>query len=47
MLREYSVAAIRPTTEKDTIYSLLVDRVSRDPDDLIAQWQDEIGRAHV
>ena len=41
MLREYSVAAIRPTTEKDTIYSLLVDRVSRDPDDLIAQWQDD------
>ena len=41
MLREYSVATICPTTEKDTIYSLLVDRVSRDPDDLIAQWQDD------
>ena len=41
MLREYSVATIRPTTEKDTIYSLLVDRVSRDPDDLVAQWQDD------
>ncbi|TPF96799.1 AMP-binding protein [Bifidobacterium sp. UTCIF-39] len=41
MLREYSVDVIRPTTEKDTIYSLLANRVERDPDDLIAQWQDE------
>lgn len=41
MLREYSVDTIRPTTEKDTIYSLLAHRVERDPDDLIAQWQDD------
>ncbi|NEG96803.1 AMP-binding protein [Bifidobacterium sp. SMB2] len=41
MLREYSVDVIRPTTEKDTIYSLLARRFSRDGDDLIAQWQDD------
>ncbi|RSX54464.1 AMP-binding protein [Bifidobacterium samirii] len=41
MLREYSVDTIRPTTEKDTIYSLLANRAARDPEDLIAQWQDE------
>ncbi|MBT1177984.1 AMP-dependent synthetase/ligase [Bifidobacterium callimiconis] len=46
MLREYSVDVIHPTTEKDTIYSLLAHRVERDPDDLIAQWQDESRQWH-
>ncbi|OXM99301.1 AMP-dependent synthetase/ligase [Bifidobacterium vansinderenii] len=46
MLREYSVDVIHPTTEKDTIYSLLAHRVERDSDDLIAQWQDESRRWH-
>lgn len=41
MLREYAVDIIHPTTEKDTIYSLLANRVARDRDGLIAQWQDE------
>lgn len=40
MLREYAVDDIRPTTEKDTIYSLLANRAARSGDDLIAQWQD-------
>ncbi|KAB5608686.1 AMP-dependent synthetase/ligase [Bifidobacterium jacchi] len=46
MLREYAVDVIHPTTEKDTIYSLLAHRVERDPDDLIAQWQDGQRRWH-
>ncbi|RBP98018.1 long-chain fatty acid--CoA ligase [Bifidobacterium aemilianum] len=41
MLREFSVDVIHPTTSKDTIYSLLANRVIRDPEGLIAQWQDE------
>ncbi|OZG49925.1 AMP-dependent synthetase/ligase [Bombiscardovia coagulans] len=40
MLREYTVENMHPTTDKDTIYSLLAHRVERDPQDLIAQWQD-------
>lgn len=40
MLREYTVEDMHPTTDKDTIYSLLTRRVERDPQDLIAQWQD-------
>ncbi|PWG59385.1 AMP-dependent synthetase/ligase [Bifidobacterium catulorum] len=44
MLREYSVDVIHPTTEKDTIYSLLAHRFSRDPEDCIAQWQDDESR---
>lgn len=40
MLREYTVENMHPTTDKDTIYSLLTHRVERDPQDLIAQWQD-------
>lgn len=41
MLREYAVDAVRTTTEKDTIYSLLSGRAARDGGDLIAQWLDE------
>jgi long-chain acyl-CoA synthetase len=41
MLREFSVDVIHPTSEKDTVYSLLANRVARDKNDLIAQWQDE------
>ena len=41
MLREFAVDIIHPTTEKDTIYSLLANRAARDRDELIAQWQDE------
>ncbi|AKV55219.1 long-chain-fatty-acid--CoA ligase [Bifidobacterium actinocoloniiforme DSM 22766] len=45
MLREYKVEDMHPTTDKDTIYSLLAHRVERDPQDLIAQWQDPDSRA--
>lgn len=41
MLREFAEDIIHPTSVKDTIYSLLANRVSRDPKSLIAQWQDE------
>lgn len=41
MLRQFAVDIIHPTTEKDTIFSLLTNRVARDPEDVIAQWQDE------
>lgn len=41
MLREYTVDTIYQTTDLDTIYSLLAKRCERDPDDLIAQWQDD------
>lgn len=41
MLREYTVDTIYQTTELDTIYSLLAKRAERDPEDLIAQWQDD------
>lgn len=41
MLRQFAVDVIHPTTEKDTIFSLLTNRVARDPEDVIAQWQDE------
>lgn len=41
MLREFSVEAIHPTQDGDTIYSLLANRAMRDPQGLIAQWQDE------
>lgn len=39
MLREFAVDVIHPTTEKDTVFSLLANRAARDRDDLIAQWQ--------
>ncbi|RBP98994.1 AMP-dependent synthetase/ligase [Bifidobacterium xylocopae] len=45
MLREYTVEDMHPTTDKDTIYSLLAHRVERDPQDLIAQWQDPATRS--
>ncbi|BDR54625.1 AMP-binding protein [Bombiscardovia apis] len=40
MLREYTVENMHPTTDTDTIYSLLANRTERDPQDLIAQWMD-------
>lgn len=45
MLREYTVEIQHPTTDKDTIYSLLAKRAARDPDELAAQWQDPVTRA--
>ena len=41
MLREFSVEAIHPTQDGDTIFSLLANRAVRDPQGLIAQWQDD------
>ena len=41
MLREFSVEAIHPTQDGDTIYSLLANRALRSPQGTIAQWQDE------
>lgn len=41
MLREYISDPGYVTTEDDTIFSLLADRAHDDPDDLIAQWQDD------
>ncbi|BDR53000.1 AMP-binding protein [Bombiscardovia nodaiensis] len=45
MLREYTVENMHPTTDADTIYSLLAHRTERDPQDLIAQWQDPATRS--
>lgn len=41
MLREFSVEDIHPTNDGDTIYSLLANRAMRDPQGVIAQWQDD------
>ncbi len=46
MLREYSVDVIHATTDKDTIYSLLTSRASRDGQGIIAQWQDNQRQWH-
>lgn len=40
MLREYGLNNVYVTTEKDTIYALLDDRVQENPDDVIAQRKD-------
>ena len=45
MLREYIADPAYVTTEDDTIFSLLANRADADPDDLIAQWQDEQTRS--
>ncbi|PLS30035.1 AMP-binding protein [Bifidobacterium margollesii] len=45
MLREYSSPAITPTTDDDTIYSLLKRRCLRNPDDVVVEVQDESGRS--
>ncbi|MEK0306691.1 AMP-dependent synthetase/ligase [Bifidobacterium favimelis] len=44
MLREYTVEIQHPTTDKDTIFSLLANRTARGADDLVAQWQDPVTR---
>lgn len=44
MLREFTVELQHPTTDKDTIYSLLAKRTARDPEELVAQWQDPMTR---
>lgn len=44
MLREYTVEIQHPTTDEDTIYSLLANRTARDPEELVAQWQDPMTR---
>lgn len=41
MLREFAVEVIHPTNDGDTIYSLLANRAMRDPQGVIAQWQDD------
>lgn len=41
MLREFTVQTNRPTTDEDTVYSLLSNRSERNPEDVIAQWQDD------
>ena len=41
MLREFTVEAIHPTQDGDTIYSLLANRALRAPQGVVAQWQDE------
>ena len=41
MLREFTVEAIHPTQDGDTIYSLLANRALRAPQSVVAQWQDE------
>ncbi|WP_421777380.1 long-chain fatty acid--CoA ligase [Gardnerella sp. KA00603] len=41
MLREFSVEVIHPTQDGDTIYSLLSNRAMRDPQGIVAQWQDD------
>ncbi|MBW3082813.1 AMP-dependent synthetase/ligase [Bifidobacterium phasiani] len=46
MLREYSVDVIHPTTDEDTIYSLLGARAARDGRGVVAQWQDERRQWH-
>ncbi|MFT9008043.1 MAG: AMP-dependent synthetase/ligase [Bifidobacterium sp.] len=45
MLREFNVKTNRPTTDDDTVYSLLSNRTKRDHEDVIAQWQDENTKA--
>lgn len=40
MLREFYLEPVHPTTDKDTIYSLLSKRAEKDPDGAIAEWQD-------
>lgn len=41
MLREYGLESVYRTTDEDTVYSLLRKRAQANPDDLIAQRQDE------
>ncbi len=41
MLREFIPEPAYSTTDEDTVYSLLSKRAERNPDDLIAQWQDD------
>ena len=41
MLREFTVEAIHPTQDGDTIYSLLANRALRAPQSVVAQCQDE------
>lgn len=43
-MREFSVENLHPTTDKDTIFALLRRRAERNPEDVIAQWQDERSR---
>ena len=41
MLKEFVEPFKITTTDDDTVFSLLARRAERDPDDLIAQWQDD------
>ncbi len=44
MLREFIPEPAYSTTDEDTVYALLSRRAERNPDDLIAQWQDDKSR---
>jgi len=44
MLREFIPEPAYSTTDEDTVYALLARRAENDPEDLIAQWQDEGSR---
>ena len=41
MLREFIPEPAYSTTDEDTVFALLSRRAERDPEDLIAQWQDD------
>ena len=41
MLREFVPEPAYSTTDDDTVYALLSRRAQKNPDDLIAQWQDD------
>lgn len=41
MLREFIPEPAYNTTDEDTVFALLSRRAERDPEDLIAQWQDD------
>ena len=41
MLREFIPEPAYSTTDEDTVYALLSRRAQKNPDDLIAQWQDD------
>lgn len=41
MLREFISEPAYSTTDEDTVFALLSRRAERDPEDLIAQWQDD------
>lgn len=45
-MREFSVDVIHPTSQDDTIFSLLANRTAREPQSVVAQWQDASRQWH-